>query len=128
VCGKSEGKREGECAYIGVSPDLLDGLVIEVARVAHQRANVVCVLEALEDIGGERELGPLAQLHAFALALGVDVLDPAVVVLGIGMLDVLLEDDHVRVGHLLGLCRRENGRGIFVDGADLKDGRCSCER
>jgi hypothetical protein len=111
-----------------VSPDLLDGLVIEMARVAHQRADVVCVLEALEVIGRQRGLGPLAQLHAVALALGVDALDPAVVALGIGVLDVLLEDDHVRVRHLLGLCRRENGRSIFVDGANLEDGRGSCQR
>jgi hypothetical protein len=87
-----------------VSPDSLDGLLVEVAGVASEAANdVICVLEAFKDLGGERELGALAQLHPVVLALCVDALHPAVVVFGIAALDVLLEHDHVRVGHLLGL-------------------------
>jgi hypothetical protein len=40
-----------ELAYIRVSADLLDDILIEVAGVAHQAsADVVCVLEAAEDV------------------------------------------------------------------------------
>jgi len=110
--------------YIGVSPDLLERLLVKVAGVAHQAADdVVCVLEALEDVGGKRELRPLAQLHALVVALGVDALHPIVVARGIGVLDVLLEHDHVRVGHCLGVHGRENGGGILVDGAHLEHRR-----
>jgi hypothetical protein len=53
----------------------------------------------------------------------VDLLDPAVVVRGICVLDVLLEDDHVAVGHLLGRGGGEHGSGFIVDSADVDDGR-----
>lgn len=83
--------------HIRVPPDLLERLVIEVAGVAGQATDdVVCVLETLEDVGGDGELGTLAQLCALVLRLCVDALDPLVVLLRI--LDVLLQDDNVRVG------------------------------
>lgn len=114
-----------ELTHIWMSPNCLDGLVVEMTRVAHQPTDdVVCVLEAIEDLCCNRELGALSQLHTLVLALGVDALHPAVVVLGAAVLDVLLEHDHVRVWHLLSLCRREHGGGILVDGAHLEDGRC----
>lgn len=83
--------------------DLLEGLIVKVTGVAHQAAdNVVCVLQTLKDIGGHRELGALAELHAVILSLGVNALHPLVVLLRI--LDVLLQDDNVRVGNdLLGV-------------------------
>lgn len=85
--------------------DGLDGCVIEMTRVAHQSTdNVVCVLETIKDVLSHRELRTLAQLHTLILALGVDVLDPAVVVLDVVVLDVLLEDNHVRVGDGFGVC------------------------
>lgn len=45
------------------------------------------------------------------------------VVLGVLVLDVLLEDDHVAVGNLLALCRRQDGSCVVVDGANLEHGR-----
>ena len=87
--------------YIGVLSDLLDGLLVKVTRVTLHAGHLVCVLEALEDLVGDGELsGALSQLHALLRVLGVDALDP-VMVLG-GIFDVLLEDDHVAVGNLLG--------------------------
>lgn len=96
-------------------PDGLDGLVVEVARVALHAGHLVDVLETIEDLSGNGELrGALSQLHALLVVLGVDALDP-VVVLG-GILDVLLEDDHVAVGHLLGGGRRQHWGGVLVNG------------
>lgn len=110
--------------HIRVSPDLLNGLVIEVAGVAQEASDdVVGVLETLEDVGGQRELGALPQLHAVLLVLCVDVLDPTMVVVDICSLDVLLEDDHVRVGDLFGVDGGEDGGGILVDGVDGDGGR-----
>jgi translation initiation factor IF-1 len=115
--------------YIWVPADGLDGLVVKVARVAdHAADDVVCVLQPVEDLRRHGELRPLAQLHALAGALCVDALDPVVVLLGVALLDVLLEDDHVRVGHLLGLRRRQDRRRVLVDGADLQHGRGSGKR
>lgn len=46
--------------HIWVPPDLLERLVVEVAGVAHQSAdNVIGVLETVEDVGGDGELGAL---------------------------------------------------------------------
>jgi len=86
--------------YIGVLSDLLDGLLVKVTRVTLHAGHLVCVLETVKDVVGDGELsGALSQLHALLRVLGVDALDP-VMVLG-GILDVLLEDDHVAVGNLL---------------------------
>ena len=90
--------------YIWVPSDGLDRLVVKMTRVADQTADdVVCVLQAVKHLGGDGELGPLSQLHAFALLLCVDALHPAVVLLCMAVLDVLLEHDHVRVRDLLRL-------------------------
>jgi hypothetical protein len=92
--------------YIWVPSDGLDGLVVEVTRVTeHATDDVVCVLETIKDLGCHGELRSLSQLHALALALGVDALHPVVVLLCVALLDVLLEHDHVGVGHLLRLRR-----------------------
>lgn len=54
--------------YIRMPADGLDGLLVEVARVAEDAASdVVRVLETLKDVGSDRELGALSQLHAVAL-------------------------------------------------------------
>ncbi len=109
----------GGTTYVRVVTDGLDGLLIEVARVALHAGHLVCVLETLEDLRSNGELrGALSQLHALLIVLGVDALDP-VVVLG-GILDVLLEDDHIAVGHLLGRRRRQHGGGAVVDGLCLE--------
>lgn len=82
--------------YIWVVSDLLDDRVIEVTRVTGKTsANLVCVLEALEDIAGDGELRALSELGPLSLALGVDVLHPAVMVGSRLLRDVLLEDHDV---------------------------------
>jgi hypothetical protein len=98
-------RKQRRTTYVWVPADGLDGLVVKVTRVtSHAADDVVCVLEAVKDVGCDGELRPLSQLHALVGALGVDALHPVVVLLGAVLLDVLLEDDHVRVGHLLCLC------------------------
>ena len=83
----------------------LNRLLVKVTRVTEDTAgDVVRVLETLKDVASNRELGALSQLHAVILRLCVDALDPVVVVLCVLVLDMLLEDDHVVVGNLLGLC------------------------
>lgn len=100
-----EQKRELGTTHIRMPADLLDDRVIEVARVPQEVASdVVRVFKALEDIvGNHRELGTLPKLGPGILALEVDVLHPAVVVVGRVRGDVLLEDDNVGVGHGLGV-------------------------
>src|SRR5947207_2523475 len=102
----------GGATYIGMSSDLLNDGVIEMARVAQETpSDIVCVLDALEDVGGKWELRSLSKLCSDVLALEVDVLHPAVVV-GSGRLgDVLLEDDDVGVRDLYGIGRGEDGSG-----------------
>lgn len=82
--------------YVRVPPDLLDGGIIEVTGVAQEvLANLVCVLQAVEDIVNHGLLATLAQLETLILSGGVNVLDPVVVVRGAGVRDVLLELDDV---------------------------------
>lgn len=109
-------------AYVGVAADLLDGGLVEVARVAEEAADIVGVLQTLKDGLDQGLLASLAKLEALIALLGVDVLDPRVVVgSGIGR-DVLLELDDVRVRNVLGVGRGEDGSGIAMDGADGEGG------
>lgn len=102
----------------------LDGLLIEMSRVTEDAAgDVVCVLQALKNVGGDRELRALSQLHAVVLCLCVDALNPLVVVLCVLVLDVLLEDNHVVVLDLLGLSGGQDRSSVVVDGANLQHGR-----
>lgn len=58
-------------------PDLLDDVLVKVTRVAQQPTNYVeRVLQTAEDIGGDRDLRPLAELGSPGLRLKVDLLDP----------------------------------------------------
>ena len=117
----------GELAYIRVSADLLDDILIEVAGVAHQAAaDVVCVLEAAEDVIDHRGLRALAELGLCDLSLLVQALYPAVVLSGQVLGDVGLELDHVVVRNFLCVRRRENGSSFIVDAVD-KHGRRSRE-
>jgi len=82
--------------YIRMSSDLLDDGVIKMARVTQEIAgNIVCMLDALKDIGRDRELGSLSKLGPLGLALNVDVLHPAVMIRGGSLGNVLLEDDDI---------------------------------
>ena len=113
----------GDGTYIGVVPDGLDGLIIKVTRVALHAGHLVNVLETIKDLSSDGELrGALSQLHTLLVVLGVDALDP-VVVLG-GILDVFLEDDHVAVRHLLGRGRRQHWGCVLVNRLHLEGRRC----
>ena len=46
----------GDETYIGVVPDGLDGLVIEVTRVSLHAGHLVNVLETIKDLSGDGEL------------------------------------------------------------------------
>lgn len=82
-----------------MSSDLLDDGIVEMPRVTQEiTSNVICVLDALEDIGCNWELPTFSELSSDVLALEVDVLHPAVVIGGSGLSDVLLEDDDVGIG------------------------------
>lgn len=97
--------------------DLLDDGVIKVARVAQEiRANLVCVFETLEDIGGDGILRPLSKLSPLGLALGVDVLHPAVMLRRSLVRDVLLEDHDVGVGDCYSIGRGDEWCRVTVDG------------
>lgn len=110
--------------YIWVPADLLDDRLIEMTRVAQEATgDIVCVLDTLEDIGRDGELGALAELGPLALAGLVGVVDPELVVSGLGLRDVLLEDDDVGVGDRLCVYGGDDGSSIAVDGLGA-EGRC----
>ena len=82
--------------HIRMSPNLLNSLVIEMARVAQQSASdVVGVLQALKYISRDRVLGALSQLRPLLLAGQMEILNPIVMRSGIGVLYVLLEHNHI---------------------------------
>ena len=86
-----------------MSADLLDDGVVEMPGIAQEVASdVVGMLDASEDVvSNHGELGTLPQLGPGVLALEVDVLHPAMVVVGRGRGDVLLEDDDVVIRYRL---------------------------
>ena len=88
-----------------------------MTRVAQEAiGDIVCVLETLEDIGGDWELRAFSELSSNVLALAVDVLHPAVVVRSRFLRDVLLEDDNVGIGDGLCVGGGEDGSCSLVDG------------
>jgi hypothetical protein len=84
---------------------------------------VICVLQALED-GVLNRHATFPQLHLDGLGAGVDVLHPQMVVLSCSFGDVLLEDDHVRVGDLLAVDARHD-RGCIIMNSTDNDWRAS---
>ena len=63
--------------------------------------NIVCVFDALEDIGGDGELRALSQLGTVNLGGNMCILDPELVVYGSVLVNMVLEDHDVRVGDSL---------------------------
>ena len=93
-----------EATYIRMSSDLLDDRVIEMARVTQEiPRDIVGMLEALKDVGRDRELRSLSKLGSLGLAVEVDVLHPAVMITGSSLGNVFLEDNDVGVGHFNGI-------------------------
>jgi hypothetical protein len=114
--------------HIRVSSDLLDDIVVKVARVAEEATgDVVGVLETLEQLGGDGELRALPKFGPLALLGDMHVLNPSMVGGSAIVLDVALELDHVVVGDLLGIGGGKERRDILVDGADV-EGRGSCKQ
>ena len=70
--------------HVGMSADLLDDGVVEMPGIAQEVAgDLVGVFDAGEDVvDAHGELGTLPQLGPGVLALEVDVLHPAMVVVG----------------------------------------------
>lgn len=113
------------CTHIGVPPDLLDDILIEVTRVSEQGAgNVVGVLQASEALLNQRLLRPLLELGLAALGRQVDALHPVVVGGGQVLGDVRLELDHVGVGDVLAIARGDDRRGLTVGDAVEQHWRC----
>ena len=84
-------------AYIRMPPDLLDDLFLEVASITEEfLPNLVCVLEAMENIIGHRELeAAFPQVHPLILPVVMDLLDPLVMIRGRVVGHMLLELDDV---------------------------------
>lgn len=120
-----------ELAYIRVSADLLDDILIEVASVAHKTASdVVGVLETREDVIDHRGLRALTELGLSDLSLLVEVLHPAVVLSSQVLGNMVLELDHVVVRNLLCVGGREDGSSIVVDAVNKhrRRSRECCQR
>lgn len=99
--------------------DLLDRLLVKVTRVAHQAAgNIVCVLQAVEDVIDHGCLRALLQICLRLLSGGVEVRDPVVVLSSQVGGDMALELNHVAVGNLLCVGRGENRSSLVVDRLD----------
>lgn len=102
--------------HVWVSADLLDDVFIKVTRVSKQAAgDVVCVLQAQEDIVNHGSLTPLLELGLAALGVQVEVLDPIVVLGGKVGGDMLLELDNIAVRDLFGVDGGDNWSSVAVD-------------
>lgn len=107
----------GVFTYIGMVSELLDGRLMEVARVALEASgNVVGVLHASKGLLDGGSEASLAEFEALLFAIIVDVLNPVVVVVGLGLVDAVLELDDVRVGNDVSVDRAEDGGRALVDG------------
>lgn len=89
-----------------MSADLFNDRVIEVTGVTQKvTSNVVSVLETLEDIGGDRKLTSLSELSSLSFTCRVDILNPAVMLTGRCLGDVLLEYNNIGVWDRYRVCR-----------------------
>lgn len=97
--------------------DLLDGGLMEVTGVALEATgNVVGVLHASKSLLDGGSEASLAELKTLLLAIIVDVFDPVVVVVGLGLVDAVFELDDVRVGNDVSVDGAEDGSRALVDG------------
>ena len=101
--------------------DLLNDRLVEVTCVALEAiANLEGVLQTVKDVVGAEDVASLAELKALLLDVGVDALDPVVVLGGIRLIDVVLELDDVGIGDGVGLDGAQHGGRVLVDGANLE--------
>ena len=105
-----------------MTADGLQDILVKVTRVSHKRAtNVVGVLQALEDGVGDWSLRALTKLGLSDLNVGVEVLDPRVVLLGQSVCDMLLENDNVRVWDVLGVIVGDQRSDLVIEDTGLED-------
>ena len=110
--------------YIRMPPDLLNGLLIKVARVAHERAcDIVGMLQPGEQLAEEWLLRSLPELRLASLLGGVKVVDPFMVSGSKILSHMILELDHIAVGNLNGILRRVNGSRIGVLAGGIEQDR-----
>lgn len=102
-------------AYIRVSADLLNNVLVEVTRVSKCTRKVICMLETLKDRLLHRHLPSLSQFSFGVLIVVVDVLHPALMGNSATLANVLLKDHHVGVWNLLRIRRGMNRSGIIVN-------------
>ena len=83
-----------------MSSDFLNDRVIKLAGVAQEvPRDIVRMLDSVEDSRGEWELRPLSKL----CPLSVEILHPGVMISRCNLVDMLLEDDDIRVGDMFGI-------------------------
>jgi len=108
--------------YIWVRADGLENILVKVTRVTHQgAADVVGVLQPLEDGIYERSLGALAKLRLLGLNAEVKVLDPRVVLGRQSVRDMLLEDHDVGVWDVDAIVGGKQRSGLVVERSSLED-------
>lgn len=102
-----------------MSPDLFDGLIVEVAGVAGElTTNLVGVLQTFKELVAEGELATLPQLKLPSLLVGaVNGVQPDMVVGRLLVVHMLLELDNVAVGDGLSVGRRQDRGSVAVNGA-----------
>ena len=111
--------------YIGVLPKLLDGGILEMARVAKEVAsNLEGVGETTVSVVGNGEVTALPKLNALLLTITVELLDPGLVIRSARVAHMLLELDNVGVGDLLSICRGKERCDTIVDGLVAERWRC----
>ena len=82
--------------YIWMPANLLDDVLVEVARIAQQLSwDLVCVFQTVVDRLLERQKTSLPQLQLLGYRGVVDVLHPQVMILRTSFCDMLLEDHHI---------------------------------
>lgn len=92
--------------HVGVSPDLLDDLVIEVAGIAQEAVgNLVGMFDTAEDVVADVEAAP-PELCPSLLSLPMDLLDPRVMICYSRLGNILLELHDVVTGNRFRARRR----------------------
>lgn len=102
--------------YIRVVADLLDHRLVEVTGIALEAIKVVRVLGAGESINNGRAEVSLSKLKTILLTTIVNFLDPSVMLISLGVVNVLLELDNVRIGNDVGVNRAKQRSRSLVNG------------
>lgn len=113
--------RRWSSTYVRVVADLLDNGIVKVTSIpAEAGAEIKSVLHASEGILDGVEKTTLAELEAILLAVSVNVTDPGMVSLGLGLVNVLLKLDDVGAGNGVRVGGIEDRGRVVVNGTDLE--------